>query len=189
MSDSKLISRLGAYRPIPGHGLAALLMLAGSIGVIGGAWLFQYVGGLEPCELCLIERWPYYTGIPLLVFASVAHRHRKIALPVLFIAAALFLAGAGVSSYHVGVEQHWIAGPTACTSPTAEAGSIEALRAQLMHQEPVRCDVVQWSLFGVSLAGLNLIASLVLAALSLVGLREEWGIGSVSGSDKRGMSA
>jgi disulfide bond formation protein DsbB len=177
MSYSKSTSRRLAHGPTSGHRLATLLMLVGSIGVIVGALLFQYVGGLEPCELCLIERWPYYTGIPLLALAWVVHRYRKAALCVLFLAAALFLAGATISFYHVGVEQHWFAGPTACTSPAMEAHTIEALRAQLTQQEPVRCDVVQWSLFGVSLAGLNLIASLVLAALSLVGLREEWRFG------------
>lgn len=177
ITNSRSTDRLRQRTPIHGTRLAALLMLVGSVGVIGGAWLFQYVGGLEPCELCLIERWPYYTGIPLLALAWVLHRHRKVALPILFLGAVLFLAGAAVSSYHVGVEQHWFAGPTACTSPGTEAHSIEALRAQLMQREPVRCDVVQWSLFGVSLAGLNLIASLGLAALSLVGLREEWRFG------------
>ena len=174
MDESRSSYRVAARQPIHGMRLAALLMLIGSVAVIGGALLFQYVGGLEPCELCLLERWPYYLGIPLLVVALIADKHPMVAAPILAIAAALFLAGTVISAYHVGVEQHWIAGPTACTMPVAEPTSIEALKAQLMALQPVRCDVVQWSLFGVSLAGWNLIASVAFVAIAVSGLAAEW---------------
>jgi disulfide bond formation protein DsbB len=159
--------------PIRGVRPAAFLMLIGSVAVIVGALLFQYVGKLEPCELCLLERWPYYLGIPLLVTALLTEKYPMVARVALIIVAVLFTAGGFVSAYHVGVEQHWIAGPTACTNPTAEANSIEALKAQLLAQEPVNCDVVQWSLIGISLAGWNLIAQLALVSVSAIGLRAE----------------
>ncbi len=158
-------------------------MLVGSIGAIGGAWFFQYAVGLEPCELCLLERWPYYIGIPLLLLAAMWRRRPIVAIPVFTIVALLFLAGTAVAFYHVGVEQHWFAGPTACTAPATDATSIEALKAQLMAQQPVRCDVVQWSLFGISLAGWNLVASVVLAALSVSALYLEWRVGSIRRSE------
>ena len=87
------------------------------------------------------------------------------------IAALVFLAGAGLAFYHVGVEQHWFAGPTACTGAAAVGGSIEDFRKQLMAQQPVRCDEPQWALLGVSLAGWNLLASLALVAFCVVALR------------------
>ena len=123
--------------------LAPLILLVASIGVVGGALLFQYVGGLVPCELCLYERWPYYAAIALSLLALAAGR-RGIAVAALGLCALFFLANVGLGFYHVGVEQHWFAGPTTCTGPQLGATSIEALKAQLMGQKPVRCDEVQW---------------------------------------------
>jgi len=78
------------------------------------------------------------------------------------IAALAFLIGAGLAFYHVGVEQHWLAGPTACTGGTSGADTVEALKAQLLGRQPVNCDEPAWRLFGVSLAGWNLLASAVI---------------------------
>ncbi len=151
--------------------LEVLLVLLGSVAVVGGALLFQYAGGLEPCELCLLERWPYYLAAPLALLALIAAPRRLPAAAIIALPALLFAANAALGFYHVGVEQHWFAGPTACTGPTSAARTVAELKAQLMAQQPVRCDEVQWSLFGVSLAGWNLLASLVLAGLSLAALR------------------
>ena len=170
--------------PIPLHQLdligriqaIALLAFLGGSAVIGGALLFQHVGGLEPCELCLLERWPYYIGCPVLGVAIFA-RTRSLLVSIFSIGSLLFLGSVGLALYHVGVEQHWVAGPTACTSTPTAAISIEALRIQLMQTEMVRCDDVQWSLFGISLAGWNAIASLFLTALGLIGLLASWRLG------------
>jgi disulfide bond formation protein DsbB len=152
------------------HRALPATLLAASIAVVGGALLFQYVGGLVPCELCLYERWPYYAAI-VLSAAALAVGRRGLAAAVMGLCALFFLANVGLGFYHVGVEQHWFAGPTACTAPQMNATSIEALKAQLLGQKPVRCDEVQWSLFGVSLAGWNLVASLALAAFCAAALR------------------
>ena len=147
-----------------------LVILVASAALVGGALLFQYVGGLQPCELCLYQRWPYYAMIVLSALALAAGRPGLSAW-VTSIAALAFLAGAGLAFYHVGVEQHWFAGPDACTGASAAGGSIEDFRKQLMAQQPVRCDEPQWALFGVSLAGWNLLASLALVVFCLMALR------------------
>ena len=154
--------------------LLPLLLLLASAAVVGGAWGFQLIGGLEPCELCLYQRWPYYAVIAASALALVLGR-RGVTRALLALAALAFLAGAGLAAYHVGVEQHWIAGPTACTSSGAPAGSIEELRRRLLAQPVVECDQVQWSLLGVSLAGWNVAASLALALGCLVALRRPEG--------------
>ncbi|HWK43551.1 MAG TPA: disulfide bond formation protein B [Stellaceae bacterium] len=145
----------------------SLLILLSSMALIAGALAFQYIGGLSPCELCLAERWPYYVAI-FVSAVVVALRRPAIERVARGFFALLFLASAGLAFYHVGVEQHWFAGPTACTASGAGATTLEALKAQLMAQPVVRCDVPQWTLVGVSLAGWNLVASLVLAALALL---------------------
>jgi disulfide bond formation protein DsbB len=147
-----------------------LLLLVASAAVVGAALLSQYVGGLQPCELCLYQRWPYY-GVVVLALLAVVLGRAGPSRAVTAIAALAFLAGAGLAFYHVGVEQHWFAGPTACTGGSLAGGSIADLKAQLLAQQPVRCDEPQWSLFGVSLAGWNLLASLALAAGCIAALR------------------
>jgi disulfide bond formation protein DsbB len=41
------------------------------------------------------------------------------------------------------------------------------LKAQILHQQPVRCDEPAWSLWGISLAGWNLLASLIMIGCCL----------------------
>jgi disulfide bond formation protein DsbB len=83
------------------------------------------------------------------------------------LAVLIFLISTGLGLYHVGVEQHFIQGPTACTSEIGGASSPEALLRALEGRQPVQCDVVQWSFMGISLAGLNVIVSLVLTVFAL----------------------
>jgi disulfide bond formation protein DsbB len=149
--------------------IALTLVLAGAACVLGGALLFQYAGGLAPCELCLYERWPYYASLPLALALAAPHTTRADAQVGAALLLALFLGSSVLAFYHVGVEQHWFQGPTACTGAGGGAATIEELRRLLMNQQPVRCDAPQWSLFGVSLAGYNFLASLALAVLAGVG--------------------
>lgn|SRR6185312_3911598 len=145
--------------------IAPLIVLVLSAAIVGTALLTQYWGRLVPCELCLYERWPYYAVIALAALAVVVGR-RDASRAALMLAALIFAVSAALAFYHVGVEQHWFAGPTACTAAPLGKGSIADLRKQLLATPVVRCDEVQWSVAGVSLAGLNLIASLVMIAVS-----------------------
>ncbi len=148
------------------HLIYPSLALAASAATLAGAYAFQYLGGLEPCSLCLVQRVPYWVAIGLGLAALALALARLPRLPGLVMGgiAVTFLVGAGLALYHVGVEQHLIAGPQACSAAPGEATTIEALRAQLMARPVVRCDAVPWSLFGVSLAGYNAVLSLALAA-------------------------
>ncbi len=142
-------------------------VLAASAAVLGAALLSQYWGGLDPCELCLLERWPWWIAIAIAAASWLIGNRLALQIPAILLA-LIFLGSAAVAFYHVGVEQHWFAGPTACTASGAAANSVDALRAQLLGKQPVMCDEVQWSLFGVSLAGWNLVASLGLAVTCLM---------------------
>src|SRR5262249_33267520 len=105
---------------------AALTALAIAILVIGGAWFSQLLLGLAPCELCLLQRWPYYIGIPIAAAAALlarsAPRNGAVAL-LLLLVALIFIVSAGLGVYHAGVEWRFWEGPTACTgqyvSPTS----------------------------------------------------------------------
>lgn len=141
------------------------LIFLASAAIVGTALLSQYVGGLQPCELCLAERWPYYAAI-IVALSAMGMRQPWYRQPAMWLIVLLFAGSTCLAAYHVAVEQHWIAGPTACTGGIGDASSPEQLLKMLQSRQPVQCDVVQWSIFGVSLAGLNLIASLILLVFS-----------------------
>lgn len=152
---------------------------AASLAMLAGAWTFQYVGGLQPCTLCLYQRWPYWAAMGIAVVGVLAARRlgRRGIAALAGAGALVFLAGGAIAGFHVGVEQHWWEGLASCgggahlNDPNL---SIEELRALLFATPVVRCDEVPWSLFGISLAGYNLIASLALAAASIWAARTLW---------------
>jgi disulfide bond formation protein DsbB len=144
-----------ANRAELGRAIALLLPLA----LLGGALAFQYVGGLYPCEMCWWQRYPHAVAILLaaLAFTAPASSQRSRTLTLL---AALGIAVSGaIAVYHAGVELKIFEGFTTCTT-TAKAATTQQLLKQLMKVPLIRCDQVQWSLFGVSLAGWNAIFSL-----------------------------
>jgi disulfide bond formation protein DsbB len=163
---------------------APLLILLTSLAALAGAFAFQYIGGLEPCILCIYQRFPYGATIGLGAIALVlAHRGRRGTLPwLLGLSAIAFAGGGAIAAYHVGVEQHWWRGTAACGAGGVVATTIEELRRQIMDAPIVRCDEVPWSLFGVSMAGYNAAMSAALAAFSLWAARGLARRGAAQGS-------
>jgi len=154
-----------------------VFVLGASAVVLGGALLSQYWGGLAPCELCLLQRSPWAVAIVIGFVATMVGS--RPAFPwVALLLAAVFVVSSGLALYHVGVEQHWFAGPTACSAAATAADTVEALKAQILRQQPVRCDEPAWSLWGISLAGWNLLASLVMTGCCVAAYlqsRGSWG--------------
>jgi disulfide bond formation protein DsbB len=153
------------YSPHSSTRALALLALAASAAVLGAALASQYWGGLLPCELCLAERWPWAAAIAISVLGALAGPRLSPAFLTLPLGLA-FAAGAALAAYHVGVEEHWFAGPAACTAGAGAPKTLAALRAELLSRQGPRCDVPAWSLFGISLAGWNFLASLAMAGFS-----------------------
>ncbi|MFO1106759.1 MAG: disulfide bond formation protein B [Amaricoccus sp.] len=145
--------------PLKRHAMGAA---AGSAALLVGALAFQYLGGLAPCHLCLLQRWPHALAVLIGLLILVLPR-RGLAL----VAGLALLVGAGIAAYHVGVEQHWWAGPTSCTAPKPGSQSAADLLKQIEATPVVACDQIAWSLAGISMAGWNLLASLALAVLWL----------------------
>jgi len=139
----------------------------GSVLLLGGAFAFQYIGALAPCKMCIWQRWPHAIAIAVGLLVVATKERWLIPLGGLAIA-----VGAGIAFYHVGVEQGWLEGPQGCTGGPITGMSAEALLAQIEATPVVRCDQIAWSLGGISMAGWNGIASLVLLWLWWVGWDE-----------------
>jgi disulfide bond formation protein DsbB len=153
--------------------VAALAVFAGSAAAILGAWYFQYVLQLPPCPLCLEERVPYHTVIPLSLLLAIAAMVRApralIVVGFLAIIAAM-LVGAALGAYHAGVEWRWWPGPTDCSGPISDFSAKGSMLDQLRSVHIVRCDEAAWRFLGLSLAGYNVLVSLALAAIAALGL-------------------
>lgn len=155
-----------------GPRLSTLALLLASAAALGSALLSQYLGGLDPCVLCVYQRIPYAATISFAVIGFVMSANPRAVGVAHGLATAAFLVGAGIAAYHVGVEQHWWAGTSECTGAAAgTAQSVDELRAQIMSTPATRCDEVPWSLFGISLAGYNFLTSLALALFAALAAR------------------
>ena len=144
--------------------LAATL---GSAAVLAGAFTFQYIGGLAPCQLCLWQRWPHAAAV---VIGGLAVVLGTRLLPLLGALAALTTAG--IAAFHVGVEQKWWEGLASCTAGSIEGiSTADLLNPAIIVAPPVRCDEIAWQLAGISMAGWNMILSLVLVAIWLAAAR------------------
>ena len=155
----------------PSRGLlgVTILVLVVSAATILGALGFEHIGGYQPCALCLMQRTPYYVGVPLSAAAALAAfvRAPRVLLVLLFGGfAALMLYGAGLAAYHAGVEWKFWPGPQTCTGTGhVDVGELKDLLAGKLHNI-VRCDQPAWIFLGVAMAGWNAVGSLILAGLS-----------------------
>jgi disulfide bond formation protein DsbB len=153
---------------------AALAITLIAAATLAGAWFMQLVLGIQPCPLCLEQRYAYYLAVPLAALTAVAAAKdapRGVVLGGLVILALATLGNAGLGTYHAGVEWHFWQGPTDCTGPVGNLGSAGTLLQRLDTVKVVRCDEVQWRFLGLSLAGYNVLISLLMAAIAA------WGIG------------
>jgi disulfide bond formation protein DsbB len=148
-------------------------LLAGTAALLAGAFAFEHVGGLVPCEMCWWQRWALmgvvlFAGDAVLLGAMAGRRPALWPVVRLLGWAGLLalLANAGIALFHAGVEQKWWQGLTRCTAPPT-AGSADAMLADILAQPLVRCDAIPWQMFGVSMAGWNFLLSLSLAGAAL----------------------
>ena len=122
--------------------------------LLGGALGSQYLGGLFPCEMCHWQRWPHYAALVLALLAFPTGSR------ILVILAGLAIIASGlIGVFHAGVEYGWWEGLTRCSAVAASGSSADVL-AEILATPMIRCDEVQWSLFGISMAGWNAIFSI-----------------------------
>ena len=139
--------------------------------IIVGAWIFEWAG-YPPCELCLMQRWAYYVGVPFAAFMVMARpTWLKSGLLVLVL---MLAANAVFGIYHSGIEWKWWAGPTSCSGGALTIGLPDLSKPGVM------CNEAAIRILGLSLAGWNAIISGLLAILALRAIRKTQGSSSVS---------
>lgn len=162
MAFDLAIDRGAAYRS---GALALFIATAGILTALG----FQYIGGYVPCQLCLEQRYAYYVSIPLLFVALALSSGGKYgwASALFFAASLLFLANAGLGTYHAGVEWKFWPGPEGCSGTPSISTNAGDLLKSLPNTKIVSCSDAALRFLGLSFAGWNAVASLLLMLLAL----------------------
>ena len=138
-------------------------VLAFSILSLSIAYFIQYILGYEPCNLCLIERIPYIASLLLISLIFIINKFEKLIAGIVLL---FFIFGSVVSFYHVGIEQGFFSESFVCDlGPTNGDISKEDLLNQLQSKTPISCKDVTFRFFGLSLATINTVISILLSGI------------------------
>ena len=138
------------------------LILLFSIFALLTAYFIQYVLGHQPCNLCLIERVPYILTIIVITLTLIFKKFEKICLIIL---ALIFVSAMFISIYHFGIEQGFINESLVCDLKNkSDSLTTEDLLKELK-EKTISCKDVTFKIFGLSLATINSIISLILSII------------------------
>ena len=140
------------------------IILLISIFALVAAYFVEYILGFKACNLCLIERIPYFLAIIIILLSLIFNRFKKY---VFIFLGLIFLFAALLSFYHFGIEQGFFKESLVCSSINDiyilnKKDLLKALKTPI-----ISCKEVEFRLFGLSLATINTIISLVLSAISI----------------------
>lgn len=142
-----------------------------SFAALTAALASQYLGGLEPCILCLYQRVPFAFTTGFALAGLLMLRRRRFALAMIALCAVCFLINAGLAFYHSGVEQKWwVSAVEGCAVPGATPGSTDWID-RIMATPAVACTDIQWvdPVLGLTMANYNVLLNLgmfILCALA-----------------------
>ena len=130
-----------------------------SIIALVSAFFIEYVLGHQPCNLCILERIPYFFAIIVVFINYKFIQFEKIFILILSI---IFLAGTILSLYHLGIEQGFIEESLVCD---LKNGSNLLSKEEILKQfqeKSVSCKDVTFKVFGLSLTSYNILISLII---------------------------
>lgn len=155
-----------------GPRLAGLFAILAASLALGLALLSQYGFDLFPCVLCHYQRWAHIAALVLGVITLLLARSG--AAPwIARLAAMAFFASAAIAVFHVGVEAGWWKGTEACSAPSFGSGMSAAdIKQAILNAPVISCGDVAFRFLGLSMAGWNLVYS-ILAGLAVLWLAKQ----------------
>lgn len=149
-----------------------------SASALGMALMSQYVFGLLPCNLCVIQRYPYGIVIALGIIGFViANKCRKTTAVIMNLIGLTFIANSVIAFYHSGVELKWWASFLEGCSVPVLSSDINEMMAQIQAAtKVVRCDEIPWAdpILNLSMANYNVIFCLELGIIALISAHLIW---------------
>jgi disulfide bond formation protein DsbB len=151
-----------------------LIASIGAASALAVAFFSQYVLGAHPCELCILQRYPYAAVIVSGILAWVMRKRRLWVAALLAVCVLGFLTTSGIAAYHVAVEQKWMDAPDSCASATLSAdASLDELKAMILNAPKVSCADVGASFAGISMATWNMLYGASCATLLILLWRKQ----------------
>ena len=135
-----------------------------SIFVLISAYFVEYILGYKPCNLCLIERLPYFFAIIIILLCLTINKFYKIVFILLTIT---FAVGTILSFYHFGIEQGFFKESLVCAANNEINSLTKEDLIKELQKKVVSCKDVQFTLLGLSLAIINTIISFILSVITL----------------------
>ena len=135
-----------------------------SIFVLISAYFVEYILGYKPCNLCLIERLPYFFAIIIILLCLTISKFYKIVFILLTIT---FAVGTILSFYHFGIEQGFFKESLVCAANNEINSLAKEDLIKELQKKVVSCKDVQFTLLGLSLAIINTIISFILSVITL----------------------
>ena len=138
------------------------LILIFSVFALGAAYFIQHILGHKPCNLCLIERLPYIFAIIIISLGLILKKFEKAIIIFLIL---IFLAATIISFYHFGIEQGFFKESFVCNLGNNILNLSKKDLIKELQQQTVSCKDVSFRIFGLSLATINTIISLILSVI------------------------
>ena len=138
--------------------LIKLILLISIIALIS-AFFIEYILGHQPCNLCILERIPYFLAIIVILLNYKFIEFEKFFILFLTI---IFLFGTTLSLYHLGIEQGLIQESLVCD---LKSGSNLLSKEEILKQlqeKSVNCKDVTFKMFGLSLTSYNILISILI---------------------------
>ena len=138
--------------------LIKLILLISIIALIS-AFFIEYILGHQPCNLCILERIPYFLAIIVILLNYKFIEFEKFFILFLTI---VFLFGTVLSLYHLGIEQGLIQESLVCD---LKSGSNLLSKEEILKQlqeKSVSCKDVTFKMFGLSLTSYNILISILI---------------------------
>ena len=130
-----------------------------SIIALVSAFFIEYILGHQPCNLCILERIPYFLTI---IIVLLNYKFIQFERFFILLLAIVFLAGTILSLYHLGIEQGFIQESLVCDLKNgSNLLSKEEILKQLQ-EKSVSCKDVTFKIFGLSLTSYNILISLLI---------------------------
>ena len=140
------------------------LILTFSVFAFGAAYFIQHILGHKPCNLCLIERLPYIFAIIIISLGLILKKFEKAIIIFLIL---IFLAATIISFYHFGIEQGFFKESLVCNLDSSITNLSKEDLIKELQQQTVSCKDVSFRIFGLSLATINTIISLILSVITI----------------------
>ena len=138
--------------------LIKLILLIRIIALIS-AFFIEYILGHQPCNLCILERIPYFLAIIVILLNYKFIEFEKFFILFLTI---IFLFGTVLSLYHLSIEQGLIQESLVCD---LKSGSNLLSKEEILKQlqeKSVSCKDVTFKMFGLSLTSYNILISILI---------------------------